>query len=464
MHRPRAAVGDQREIAQIVATLHRHQTQRAQHRGIGDFDHAAGGLEQRQTEPARERVERDARALAVEANGPAVHARGIEVAQCQIRVGDGRFDAAEPVARGPRLRAGAARPDAQRAGHVHVGDRATAGADGLHGRHRQAHRIATELALRRRLGNAVGNEADVGRRAAHVEREGTWNAEHARHVRGGGDTGRRAGGRQRQRSRARRVDGHHAAGGVQQVQRGAFDPPAQLAHIRGGERHHGRVQDGRTRALVLTKLRVDIARDAHVRKVARQVLAQRALVLGVGVAVQQAYRHTLDVLALQACHELGDLIDLQRRLYRPVRGDPFGDLEPQPPRHRRRRLGRRLEIVEVQPARPRDLQHVPKSARGDQAHDRAAPLDDGVRHDRRTVRDRGDRVIAGERLKAAHDAVRRAGRRRRDFAARQPARRRAHDNVGKGAADVDADAAAGHAREASTGREPVSDSAPRTAS
>src|SRR5207248_8934208 len=55
--------------------------------------------------------------------------------------------------------------------------------------------------------------------------------------------------------------------------------------------------------------------------------AQRALVLGIGVAVQQAHRHALDVLALKVRDQLGDLVDLQRCLDRPVGPHPFGDLE-----------------------------------------------------------------------------------------------------------------------------------------
>jgi len=191
--------------------------------------------------------------------------------------------------------------------------------------------------------------------------------------------------------------------------------------------------------------------DTHTwRKVALEVRPQRALVLGVGVAVQQADGHALHALAGQRRHELRDLIERERLLDRTIGADALADFQAQSPRDERRRLRRGLQIVEVQAAHARDLQHVAEAARADQADDGAAALDDGVRHDGGAVGDGCQRRAPDQGRQALHDAEGGIGRRRRDLAARQPARRRAHDEVGERPADVDADAAARHARDGST--------------
>ena len=378
----------------------------------------------------------------------------VEPTEQKIGVSDRGLGAAEAVAGRPGRSTGAARPDAQRAGAVHVSNGAAARADRLHGGHRQPHRVAAELALRGGLGDAVGDEADVGGGAAHVEGERALNTECRRDVRGGGDPGRRAGRRQRQRPCPRRLHRHHAAGGVQQVQRGARGRKAealvQLVYIRGGERHHGGVEHGRAGALVLAELGVDVARHAHVGEVPLQMRAQRPLVLRVGVAVQQADGHALHALARQRRHELGDLVEGERRFDRPVGTDALGHLESQPPRHGRRRLGRGPEVVEMQAAHARDLEHVPEATRGDQADDGAAALDDRVGDDGRAVRDGSQRRAADQRRQPVHHPEGGVGRRRRDLPAGQPARRRTHDEVRERPADVDADAAARHARDGNT--------------
>jgi hypothetical protein len=241
---------------------------------------------------------------------------------------------------------------------------------------------------------------------------------------------------------------------MQQVQRGARGRKAealvQLVYIRGSQRHHGGVENGRAGALVFAELGVDVTRHAHVREVPLQMRAQRALVLGIGVAVQQADGHALHALARQRRHELRDLVEGERRFDRSVGTDTLGHLESQPPRHGRRRLGRGLEVVEMQAAHTRDLEHVPEATRGDQPDDGAAALDDRVGDDGRAVRDGGQRRAADQRRQSVHHPQGRVGRRRRDLPAGQPARRRAHDEVRERPTDVDADTAARHARDGNT--------------
>ena len=108
-----------------------------------------------------------ARALDVERHAAAEKILRIEPAEQQIGVGDGQLGAVA-VADRPRIRAGAARPDAQRAAAVDVGDRSAAGADRVDVDDRQPHRKIADRRVRVVAMRAV-DQADVGRRAAHVE-------------------------------------------------------------------------------------------------------------------------------------------------------------------------------------------------------------------------------------------------------------------------------------------------------
>ena len=175
-----------------------------------------------------------------------------------------------------------------------------------------------------------------------------------------------------------------------------------------------------------------------------QPLAERLLVLGMGVGVQQADRDGLDAVALAG-----------RR--RPARGpsrssgtstravavDALAHLEAMAPRHERRGLARD-EVVHVGTVAAADLEHVAEPRRGHERRARARALGERVDHDRRAVHElldlgrldlaRGDHV---------EHALREVARRRRDL--RDP-----HlaglpvddDEVGERAADVGRDAQA----------------------
>src|SRR5262249_27845030 len=80
-------------------------------------------------------------------------------------------------------------------------------------------------------------------------------------------------------------------------------------------------------------------------------------------------------------------VDLQRRLDRAVGPHALSDFQAQSSRHRRRRLGRRLEIVEGQAARPRGLRDIAKPARGDEPDSPAAPRAHRVRAAPRAMRE-----------------------------------------------------------------------------
>ena len=129
--RGRAAVREQREVARVVAALDRRAAQQVGHVRVHDPVHARGGLLDRLAEPLGERLERAHRGVAVERHRPAEEVVGVEIAEDQVRVGDGRQRAAAAVARRPRARARGRRPDLEHADRVDPRDRAAAGADAL---------------------------------------------------------------------------------------------------------------------------------------------------------------------------------------------------------------------------------------------------------------------------------------------------------------------------------------------
>ncbi len=91
------------------------------------------------------------------------------VPRMHVRVGDGRRGAAATVAGGTGIGAAGARPDAQHAAGVAPDDAAAAGADRRDVDDRRADRQAVDARLRRDDRLAVGDQADVGAGAAHVE-------------------------------------------------------------------------------------------------------------------------------------------------------------------------------------------------------------------------------------------------------------------------------------------------------
>ncbi len=118
------------------------------------------------------------RGLRVEPHGAAVEIVGVDVAEHDVGIRDGRLLAAAAVADGAWIGTGALRPDLDQP-HVGVGDAAAAGADlqQLDGRHvdRQAAALAVahlvHLEGGRDGGLAAVDGAELGRGAAHVEGE-----------------------------------------------------------------------------------------------------------------------------------------------------------------------------------------------------------------------------------------------------------------------------------------------------
>ena len=165
----------------------------------------------RQIQRCGDAIDRGFRRRAVERTLAAHEGRGIEIAEHDIGVGDGRCHAAIAVAGRARHRARAFRPDAQRAAGIDAGDRAAAGRDARDVEAAQRDALAGEHAVGGQRGLPVRDQRDVGRGAAHVERHEIGNAEQI----GAAPAARHAAGRSRQhRARGQPrgfLDRRHAA-------------------------------------------------------------------------------------------------------------------------------------------------------------------------------------------------------------------------------------------------------------
>ena len=144
-------------------------------------------------------------------------------AEHQMRVGDGRFGAAPPVAGRARVRAGRPRPDLERALRREPGHRATAGADRHDVDHRDLGRERVRPSPRWSATVAVGDHRDVGRRAAAVAGHAPRGSRPGRRSTAAPErTGRRPGQHGADRLVDDLVRGEHAAVGPHDRER---DPP-----------------------------------------------------------------------------------------------------------------------------------------------------------------------------------------------------------------------------------------------
>ena len=156
VHRPGAAIGEEREVARVDAAADGDGADRVGHAGVDDVEDALRHRLGRKAErcgdlrrppwSARRQVERHPAAGEV---------RGVDAAEHGVGVGDRRLGAAAAVAGRAGDRAGALRPDADMAA-LEPGERAAAGADDVDVDDRHLDRQALELGL--------GRRASAGRR------------------------------------------------------------------------------------------------------------------------------------------------------------------------------------------------------------------------------------------------------------------------------------------------------------
>ena len=451
VHRPRAAEGEEGEVARVVPLVHRDQPRRARHLMVHHTQDGSGGLRLVEAERVCDPVADDAAHLvdirrAVEATDGA----RIDPAKQQVGVGHRGLLPAPAVADRPRRRARALGPHAQDAAFVHPRDAAPASADGLdiHHRHAQRHSVGDVL-LRRGGRHPALHDGDVEAGAAHVAADQVGEACGAAQVGGGDD----AGGWPRHdclhRLLASDAGGHHAAVALHHQKLGldcaGLEAARNAFEIAGHDRLDVAVERRGAAALELPHLAQDVGaqRDQGIGPDLAGDRARPSLVLGVEVGVNEMDDECLGTGRARRLHRLTHLVFVKGGHHRARGVDPLRHLEAALARHDG------LEAAEhaprVGPGAPAELQRIAETLGGDERAAHALALQHGVGADRGAVNDRLEpaRRLA-KRGKARHEPVglvRRGGRHLGDAHGRRV--RIDQQQVGEGAADIDPEPAAG---------------------
>ena len=334
VHGARAAECDEREVAGILPALDRDHAHRTLHGGRRHAHDPRGGVLDRAAEATRERRDCGDGAPAVDVERAAQELRLDEPAEHEVGVGDRRLGAT-PVAGRARIGAGALRADEQRSARIQPRERAATGTDRVDVERRHAHRQAIDAGLRA-VGERPVDQAHVGGRAAHVERDDRSEPRPARRRRGTDDPARRAG-----QDRAHRLDGRRARGRqpaarlhhAEAARHGAGERPQVTRHQRADVRVH----HDRRRPLVLPVLAHEAVGEREMDAARRERSREEPLVSRSGVAVQQAHRHRLGAVPQHRVHQAGDRAALERPLDAAVGEHPLLDAEPPRAWHEGRR-------------------------------------------------------------------------------------------------------------------------------
>src|SRR5580692_6886863 len=175
-----ATEGDESEVARVAAALDGDDADCFLHGGVDYADHSRGKIFQGETRVLFfQPFLRDAAgAIEIEREVSAEKALGLQAAEKKIGVGDGGLQAAA-VADGAGIGAGGFGSDAENAGGVEAGERASAGTDGVNVEHRYGDGKACNL----RVGGGfdfVFDQGDIGGSSSHVEGDDVVEAAGAR--------------------------------------------------------------------------------------------------------------------------------------------------------------------------------------------------------------------------------------------------------------------------------------------
>jgi hypothetical protein len=371
VERPRSTERDQREVARVVAALHRDEADRAQHLGVRNPHSILGGdlAERRlggasvELEPARKLIRKPP--------------------EQEIGVRHGRPRPAEAIARRARVRPRALRACTQRAPRVPPDDGTPAGADGLEVDRRYADREPADGALGRAPRRSGRNQGDIRRGSAHVERDRAFEAGEPGNERRANRAGRGARDEHRRRVSGALLEACDTARRAHDERRGKPRLRAavpQRREIPGDDRAEVRVGHRRRRALVLAELGRDLVRGDHARtrQPPPELARDRRLVLGMAEREQEADRDGLGI-------ELGERVEIEG-LEDAVGPKPLAN--PVAVLESNQRLGVPLaQAVEVRSRLPAQVQQVLESHGCDERRPRALPLEQRVRGDGRPVRE-----------------------------------------------------------------------------
>ncbi len=367
-----------------------------------------------------------------------------------------------PIAGGPRIGAGAVRPDRDPVQPIDARDRAAAGADLDHLDDRDAQRQPAalleaidprDLERAARLRLQIVDQANLRGGAAHVV--GQHLVEPALPGDLGGKDGAARGTRfdEPDREADRGLDRGQAAARQHQEERAekalAAQQRVEISEVAADQRLDVGIGASRRKALVFAHLGRHVARqgDRHARQALGDNLASPALMRRIGEAVQKADRDGLDAAFCEAVGQRSNAVLVERHQHPAARVHPLAHREAQAARHERRRQVD-IDVVLLEPVLVADLDRIAEALGRQQCGLGAFALDDRVGRESRPVND--DRQFGGcERRFPQHDADRfedGALRRRRggqDLGA-VAASARFERNIGERAADIYTEPCLGH--------------------
>ena len=458
VQRAGAAEGDQREAPRIDAALHGQDADGVGHLFVHQVDDRRRRLLHAHAERTAQLLHRAVGRRGIEPHLAAEEEAGIQAAEHHVGVGDGDLLTALAVADRAWRRTGALRSDPQHAAGIDPGDRAAAGADRAQVDTGRRHRQAEVDLVAGGVGDLpVHHHGHVGAGAAHVEGDQVAAAgllaEVAAADHAAGQAGQHGVRRQLLGRRRRHLSAVGLHDGEGAAEAALAQAPLQLPDPARHARPQIGVQDRGAAAFVLAPQRRDGAGDRYgqVRKAAAQALGQAPLVRGVHVGEQQVDRQRSPTVGRFG--RLGEplpdrrrdplqLVVGQLRKHRAVGRHALAHADAVAPRHERHRL-LPLQVVRVLLVDPLDERHVLEAVRGQVEDAGAAPLQHGVdaergaQHQQRQLLDRDPR----SRERVEHRPAGRC-RRRRHLGDAQPAvcGRVDRDQVGEGAAGIDAHA------------------------
>ena len=411
-----AAVGDQAKGGGIQAAIGRDALDRIGHRGNGDAQDAVGGIGEAQAERLGDLLADGAsRGRFVELHLATEEAPGVQAPQHQVCVGHRGTGSPQPIARRPRIRAGALRPDAQGAAHIDHRDAAAAGADfeDVHHRYLDRQRLVVATDQRSRSGEhlAAIDDARLGGGSAHVEGDRVRQTQFAAQGLRAHHAGRRAGfqhadafglGLARLVQPAGRLNEQKGA-----AEAAALQMPVDVTDVPADARTDERIRNGGRAALELPVLLRQLVRSGD--EGLRQPLLHDALdplfVGRIHVAMQQQDGNGFDLRGLQLVAERMDLGVVQSDEDFAGRRDPLAHLEPQRPFDQRHVLAKE-QVVGVGAVDAADLVGVAEAFGDEERGLRAGTLEHRVDGDGRAMKEQpGIGVLGLGFLHAVGDAV-----------------------------------------------------------
>ena len=396
MKRAGPAKGEKREITRVLTKRDRHHAGRAGHAGGGDTKYRLGGALGIDSQPvAKLGLEdlTDARQIDIARNR--FQLVDIKPAKQHVGIGNGRLCPAAAITDRARVRAGALRPDLQKAGLVDPCDRSATGADGadIDHRHMDRHRIfKLDLVRDRRL--ASPDQRDIGRGAAHVIGDQVGPSGAAAGIGGGDHAGRRA---RHHRLRGLADDAacrNRAAIAVHHQQLATIAAFTKLVHqppdIAFQKRLHRGVDGGGDAALELAAFRKQrmAGRDVVIRPEGGEDFGCPCLVLRIGIGVKEMHHHRFNTGGKQLLTRKTHRILIKRRYHTAGIIKPFRHLEAQVSRNDRREIA--LHAIGLWPGTAAKLQHVAETCGGDQPGAAELAFEHGVGRRRGAVDYKGD--------------------------------------------------------------------------